>query len=164
MANFHFQTQFGVLGIAALNIVYVLPKMKSYYRSFNTLGLSQTEGATHYVYMDIEVDGKDRGRLDFELFGKKAPSTVNNFLAFCVGDFNPYMRYKGCGFHQIAEQRFVQSGDFTSLDGTGSATVYPTEQNPNIYKPTMKAEENDLTFCEPYLLAMAANDQGETGS
>jgi hypothetical protein len=127
MANFHFQTQFGVLGIAALNIVYVLPKMKSYYRSFNTLGLSQTEGATHYVYMDIEVDGKDRGRLDFELFGKKAPSTVNNFLAFCVGDFNPYMRYKGCGFHQIAEQRFVQSGDFTSLDGTGSATVYPTE-------------------------------------
>jgi hypothetical protein len=103
MANFHFQTQFGVLGIAVANIFFVLPKMKSYYRSMNTLSVNQTEGATHYVYMDIEVDGRDRGRLDFELFGKKAPLTVNNFLAFCAGDFDPYMRYKGCSFHRIAE-------------------------------------------------------------
>ena len=55
------------------------------------------------AYFDINVDGKDVGRLDFELFGKEAPRTVNNFLAFCTGDFNPYMRYKGSSLQGIHE-------------------------------------------------------------
>ena len=53
------------------------------------------------AYLDINVDGKDVGRLDFELFGKEAPKTVNNFLAFCTGDYNPYMRYKGSSLQGI---------------------------------------------------------------
>ena len=48
--------------------------------------------------MDLEVEGKDIGRLDFELFGDSAPKTVNNFLGFVTGDFSPYMRYKGSYF------------------------------------------------------------------
>lgn len=44
--------------------------------------------------MDIEINGKDAGRLNFELFGNESPKTVNNFLAFCTGDFNKYMNYK----------------------------------------------------------------------
>jgi len=51
--------------------------------------------------MDIEIDGKDCGRLDFELFGEEAPKSVNNFLAFCSGEFNPYMRYAGTKFHGV---------------------------------------------------------------
>jgi len=35
--------------------------------------------------MDLEVEGKDIGRLDFELFGNAAPKTVNNFLGFVTG-------------------------------------------------------------------------------
>jgi cyclophilin family peptidyl-prolyl cis-trans isomerase len=47
------------------------------------------------AYFDIEIDGKDVGRLDFELFGNEAPKTVNNFLGLCSGDFDQIMRYKG---------------------------------------------------------------------
>jgi cyclophilin family peptidyl-prolyl cis-trans isomerase len=53
--------------------------------------------------MDIEVDGLDVGRLDFELFGKESPKTVNNFLGFCSGDFNPHMTYAGTEFSRIYE-------------------------------------------------------------
>ena len=44
-------------------------------------------------------------------------------------------------------------------DGTGSATVYDGEDS-----ISMPAEKNTrLTFCEPYLLAMSANEEGRTG-
>lgn len=75
--------------------------------------------------MDLEVDGKDIGRLDFELFGQSSPKTVNNFLGFVSGDWNPYLRYKNTYFHTVLEQRFVAGGDITKQDGTGSMTVYP---------------------------------------
>ena len=42
----------------------------------------------------MEIDGVDAGRLNFELFGDAAPKTVNNFLAFCSGDYSSYMKYK----------------------------------------------------------------------
>ena len=106
------------------------------------------------VFFDIEVDGKDIGRLDFELFGKEAPRSVNNFLGFCTGDFNPYMTYAGTTFHRVFEKRFVAGGDFINRNGTGSITVYPNQT-------TMKAERNKrLKFSEPYLLAMSANKDG----
>ena len=126
--------------------------------------MNDTGGATHYCYFDIEIDGKDSGRLDFELYGKKSPKSINSFLAFLSGDFDPLMRYKGCSFHRIHEQRFLQSGDFINRDGTGSATVYPEDNNEKFYKATMPAEENGLEFVEPYILAMAANNAGQTGS
>ena len=107
----------------------------------------------------MEVDGKDIGRLDFELFGKEAPKTVNNFLAFCTGDFNPYLRYKGSHFMNVHEQRFITGGDFIRGDGTGAATVYEDENGGK----TMEAESGTLHFDEPYLLAMSANKEGQTG-
>ena len=100
------------------------------------------------------------GRLDFELFGKEAPKSVNNFLAFCTGDFDPYLRYKNSSLHAIHEQRFILGGDFVSGDGTGSATVYRNEHDGK----TMQAEKNTIVkFDEPYLLAMSANKEGQTG-
>ena len=105
------------------------------------------------MYFVIQVDGKDIGRLDFELFGKEAPKTVNNFLGFCSGDFDPYMRYKGSLFLNAHEKRFIKGGDFVNHDGTGSVTVYSDEDS-----ISMPAEKNNrLKFCEPYLLAMSAN-------
>ena len=106
--------------------------------------------------MDLEVEGKDIGRVDFELFGNSAPKTVNNFLGFVTGDFSPYMRYKGSYFQQIVEQRFITGGDFVSQDGLGSATVYPDTK-------TIPSEKNDLKFSEAYLLAMSADKDGNTG-
>ena len=106
--------------------------------------------------MDLEVEGKDIGRVDFELFGNSAPKTVNSFLGFVTGDFSPYMRYKGSYFQQIVEQRFITGGDFVSQDGLGSATVYPDTT-------TILSEKNDLKFSEAYLLAMSADKDGNTG-
>lgn len=45
-------------------------------------------------------------------------------------------------------------------DGTGAATVYTDENEGR----TMVAEKNTLVkYAEPYMLAMSANDKGETG-
>ena len=107
--------------------------------------------------MDLSIDGKDIGRLDFELFGQSSPKTVNTFLGFVSGDYDPYMRYKGTYFTRIFEQRFMQGGDFISQDGKGSATVYPGKER-------MRSERNKLKFSEPYLLAMASDSDGNTGS
>lgn len=98
------------------------------------------------------MDGKEIGRLDFELFGKEAPKSVNSFLAFCSGEFNPYQRYKGTEILRIYEKRWILGGDFVKNNGEGSATVYPNMDS-------MPAENNNpkMKFSEPYLLALAAN-------
>ena len=43
-------------------------------------------------------------------------------------------------------------------------TVYPNEDDKTKFMETIPAEENTLEFVEPYILAMAANNAGETGS
>lgn len=65
------------------------------------------------AYFDVEIDGDDAGRVNFELFGEAAPRTVNNFLAFCSGDYNAYSRYKESYFHQVVHGKFIKGGDFT---------------------------------------------------
>jgi hypothetical protein len=52
-------------------------------------------------------------------------------------------------------------GDITKGDGSGSCTVYM--ENGTAHN-VMDAEKNKLKFCEPYLLAMAANKEGQVGS
>ena len=109
------------------------------------------------MYFDIEIDGKYAGRLDFELFGEKAPKTVNNFLALTSGELNRQtMWYKNSIFHKIYPGRWIMGGDIVTADGFGSQSVYDGD--------TFPAESNDLKFSEPYLLAASANDKGEIGS
>lgn len=94
--------------------------------------------------------------MNFELFGQEAPKTVNNFLAFCSGDYSSYARFRDSKIHEVIPGRFIRGGDIMSGDGTGSATVYDSS--------SMEAEQNKLKFKEPYLLAAAANDEGRVGS
>jgi len=104
----------------------------------------------------VEIDGRDAGRLNFELFGEEAPKTVNNFLAFCSGDFSRYMKFRDSKLHQTVPGKFVRGGDFERGDGTGAGSVYDAR--------TFAHEKNQLRFKEPYLLAAAANHKGEVGS
>jgi peptidylprolyl isomerase len=118
---------------------------------------------TLQAYFDIEIDGKDAGRLDFELFGHDAPQTVNNFLGLCSGDFDPLLRYKGSYILAAYQQRFLIGGDITNGDGTGSCSVNMKSIRDH-ENSTFDAERNKLKFNEPYLLAMAANKDGKVGS
>lgn len=122
--------------------------------------MRQNVKATHFVYFDINIGGKYAGRLDFELFGEEAPKTVNNFLALASGELDRKALWYGNNsiIHKICANRWIKGGDLVNQNGTGSVTVYGNKQ------ATISAEENNLTFSEPYLLVASANDKGETGS
>jgi len=100
--SYAFRQHAGIFSIAIFNGIFVYPYLKSYYRKYYSVRL-QPGDPTHFAYFDIEVDGRDIGRLDFELFGKESPKTVNSFLAFCTGDYNPYLRYKGTSLLNVYE-------------------------------------------------------------
>eukprot|EP00347_Sterkiella_histriomuscorum_P021002 403335639 len=151
--SFAFKEQVAFCGIAFVNGIFIYPYLKRFYREM----YSVKAYPTHYAFFDIEIDGKDAGRVNFELFGKEAPKTVNNFLAFASGDYSYYMKYTDNMFHKVVPGRFLLGGDFLHQDGTGAMTVYNNEE-------TMEAEKNKLKFKEPYLLAASANKEGKVGS
>merc|ERR1719424_304569 len=65
---------------------------------------------TNKVYFDIDIDGKESGRIVMGLYGKTVPKTVENFRALCTGE-------KGMG----------KSGKplhFKRGDGTGGESIY----------------------------------------
>ena len=141
-----------ILGVALFNGFFIYPYVKRAYRYFYTVQAQPT----HYAFFDIEIDGKEAGRMNFELFGKEAPKTVNNFLAFCSGEYSTYTKYRNSYIHKVVHGKFMVGGDFMNGDGTGAATVYDSS--------TIQAEKNNLQFKEPYLLAAAANSEGRVGS
>ena len=60
------------------------------------------------VFFDLTIDGKPVGRIEFELFKKDLPKTVENFRALCTGekgmcksDKSKPLHFKGSKFHRI---------------------------------------------------------------
>jgi len=77
--------------------------------------------------LDIELAGKQLGRMTFELFADTCPKTAENFRQFCTGEKrkdNIPQGYRGAPFHRIIKDFMVQGGDFVKGDGSGLASIY----------------------------------------
>lgn len=83
-----------------------------------------------HVYMSIAIDGRDVGRLEFELFAREVPRTAENFRALCAGDqgvgreTGVALDYTSSTFHRIIPGFMAQGGDFQRNDGTGGESIY----------------------------------------
>ena len=78
--------------------------------------------------MDIAVDGKDIGRIEFKLF-EDVPKTAENFKCLCTGEkgvgvSGKRLHYRGNKFHRIIPGFMIQGGDITHEDGTGGESIY----------------------------------------
>lgn len=104
---------------------------------------------THKIFLQIEIDGENAGRIILGLFGTAAPKTVENFrsLAACDTD-DDRLCYKGSIFHRVIPNFMIQGGDIIRNDGTGGASIYNNGG-------TFADEDFKVTFNRKFLLAMA---------
>lgn len=104
---------------------------------------------THRVFLEIEINGKNVGKIMLGLFGTVAPRTVENFRSLCVCDKgDDKLCYKGSTFHRIIPDFMIQGGDTVHGDGTGGTSIYNDGG-------TFEDEESKVTFNRKFLLAMA---------
>lgn len=104
---------------------------------------------THKVFLQVEIDGEDVGRIVLGLFGTVAPKTVENFRALCACDTDDgRLCYKGSIFHRIIPNFMIQGGDIIRNDGSGGASIYND-------RGTFPDEDFTVSFNRKFLLAMA---------
>jgi peptidylprolyl isomerase len=71
-------------------------------------------GAAAQVFMDVSIDDEPAGRVEFGLFRRGAPMTVENFYMLCLGtlgispETGKELTYKGSSFHRIIPGFMIQ--------------------------------------------------------
>merc|ERR1711983_123360 len=107
------------------------------------------------VFFDIQIDGRDSGRIVMELFDEVVPLTARNFYSIASGQNQQGYTYRGTIFHRIIPQFMIQGGDFENYDGTGGASIYGRSFN----------DENFLVkHGSPGLLSMANSGPNTSGA
>lgn len=107
------------------------------------------------VYFDVQIGGKDAGRVVFGLFDNVVPKTAANFKAMCTASKSPDMTYEGCPFHRIIPGFMCQGGDYENMNGTGGRSIYGNK---------FEDENFELAHTRPYLLSMANAGPNTNGS
>jgi len=81
-------------------------------------------------FLDIQISGKDVGKIIIELFENIVPKTVANFRHLCIGDkgIEPNTgkprHFVNSIFHRVIKGFMIQGGDFTAGNGTGGGSIY----------------------------------------
>lgn len=125
---------------------------------FFLLILTMTQNSK--VFFDVQIAGKDSGKIVFELFDDITPKTAANFKALCtgekgIGNSGKPLHFKDSIFHRVIPGFMAQGGDFTNGNGTGGESIYGSKF----------ADENfQVKHDAPGLLSMANAGPNTNGS
>ncbi|KAH9962165.1 cyclophilin-like domain-containing protein [Russula dissimulans] len=105
------------------------------------------------VFFEVKADGRDLGRIEFELYDSVVPKTAKNFRELATKAHG--YGYEGSTFHRVIPGFMLQGGDFTKGNGTGGKSIYGEKF----------ADENfNLKHTVPGLLSMANAGPNTNGS
>ena len=95
------------------------------------LGLDDPSNPKVYFKVKIGEDSTEH-EMQFTLYKKVVPKTVENFLCLCTGEKgtvetskgNVPLSFKNSSFHRLIKGFMIQGGDFTNGNGTGGLSIY----------------------------------------